>query len=345
MGCGKLARTPMYGRFEPNGDESLPNSTKSKPMVHTLAYDQLCTFEYGICVEIFSLTRPEIGGPLYQFRTIAVETGPLTAAGGLTVTADDDLTALDQADIVLVPGWRSIGDVPADYVCRALRRAHDNGARIASICSGIVVLAAAGLLAGRRATTHWRYVQPIRQRFPDIDIIPDVLYVDEGDVLTSAGSAAGIDLCLSMVRADHGADVANAIARSLVIPAHRDGGQRQFIPQPVPVGRPGELAAVFDTLRANIATPWTVDDIAALATTSRRTLLRRFQEATGQSPTAWLTGERIRKARDLLETTNSDIGAIADAVGFGAPETFRMHFRRHLGISPSRYRAQFKAGS
>lgn len=312
------------------------------PLVCTLVYDQLCTFEYGLCVEVFSIERPEIPGPLYRFRTIAAEPGSMRAAGGLTVSGDLDLAGLTQADLVLVPGWRSVGEEPPADLLRALREASSKGARIASICSGVFVLAAAGLLDGKRATTHWRYAAALAGRYPEVNVQPDVLYIDDGNVLTSAGSAAGLDLCLHIVRGDHGFEIANQIARSLVVPAHRDGGQAQYVPGPVARRETGNLAPVLDQLRSRIAETWTIAAIADLANLSRRSLLRRFHQSCGETPIAWLTRERITRARDLLETTDAPLDHVAEIVGFAAPETFRMHFKRHLGISPGRYRAQFR---
>jgi len=312
------------------------------PLVCTLVYDQLCTFEYGLCVEVFSIERPEIRGPLYRFKSVAVEPGSLRAAGGLTVSGDRDLGSLADAALILVPGWRNIEEEPPANLLQALRDASAKGARIASICSGVFVLAAAGLLDGKRATTHWRYAAALSTRFPEVDVQPDVLYIDDGNVLTSAGSAAGIDLCLHIVRGDYGFEIANQLARSLVIPAHRDGGQAQYVPGPVPRRETGNLAPVLDQLRSRIAENWTIAGIAALANLSRRSLLRRFHQSCGETPIAWLTRERIAKARDLLETTNAPLDHVAEIVGFAAPETFRLHFKRQLGISPGRYRTQFR---
>lgn len=313
------------------------------PLVCTIVYDQLCTFEYGLCVEVFSVERREIPGPLYRFKTIAAEPGPLRAAGGLTVAGDPDLAGLADANLILVPGWRAASEnPPSDLLC-ALRAAHGHGARIASICSGVFVLAAAGLLDGKRATTHWRYAADLAARYPAIDVQPDILYIDDGDVLTSAGSAAGLDLCLHVVRGDYGFEIANQIARSLVIPAHREGGQAQYVPGPVARRETGSLAPVLDHLRAHLGETWTIATIADLAHMSRRSLLRRFHESCGESPIVWLTRERIARARDLLEATDAALDHVAEAVGFAAPETFRLHFKRHLSISPGRYRSRFRS--
>jgi len=214
-------------------------------------YDGLCTFEFGIGVEVFGLSRPEFDC-WYRFQTVAVENGPLRATGGVTIKATHDLNALSEADLILVPGWRGVDSPVPKQLTAALRKAHDRGARVASICSGVFVLAAAGLLDGRRATTHWRYVGALQLRHPAIEVDADVLYIDDGSVLTSAGSAAGLDLCLHIVRCDWGAARANSVARRLVLPAHRDGGQRQFIQTPVPRVRGGRIAPLLDTMLMNL---------------------------------------------------------------------------------------------
>ncbi|HAP80374.1 MAG TPA: transcriptional regulator FtrA, partial [Enterobacteriaceae bacterium] len=202
------------------------------PLVVALAYDGLCTFEFGVAVEIFGLARPELGPDWYRFAVAAVDEGELRATGGVRVMADGDMSLIAQAGTVIVPGWRGADTPVPDALCQQLREAHRRGCRILSICSGVFVLAAAGLLEGCRATTHWRYLETLQQRYPDVEVVPDVLYVDEGTVLTSAGSAAGIDLCLHLVRRDFGQEATNSVARRLVVQPHRDGGQTQNIVRP-----------------------------------------------------------------------------------------------------------------
>jgi AraC family transcriptional activator FtrA len=311
------------------------------PLVCVLAYDGLCTFEFGICVEVFGLSRPELQVPWYRFAVVAAEAGPLRAIGGVTVSASHGLELLEEASLIMVPGWRGAGEpVPAALI-DALIRARNRGARVASICSGVFVLAAAGLMSGRRATTHWRYVDRLRECDPTIDVVPDVLYIDEGGVLTSAGSAAGLDLCLHIVRRDYGAEIANSVARRLVLPAHRDGGQAQFVPRPVPRRNRGEIGPVLDSIRGRLDETWSVQAMARLAGLSSRTFLRRFRDTTGESPGAWLTGQRVAFARDLLETTRLGVKSVAEQSGFGSPESLRHHFRDRIGISPTAYRASF----
>lgn len=307
--------------------------------VAALVYDGLCTFEFGIAVEMFGLPRPELAH-WYRFRACAVDAGPMRAAGGMRVQADAGLDALADAGTVIVPGWRGIDAPPPPALLEALRQAHARGARLLSYCSGVFVLAATGLLDGRRATTHWRYAETLAARFPRICIEPDVLYVDEGRLLTSAGSAAALDLSLHLIRRDYGPDVANTVARRAVVPAHRDGGQAQFIHAPLPE-RGATLGKLLEWMRRRLDQPLPLPELAERARMSERTLLRRFEEATGCSPKQWLTRERLNRARELLEASDLPIERIAQACGFGSADTLRHHFRHHLKLSPARYRERF----
>ena len=314
----------------------------SGPFVVALAYDDLCTFEFGIAVEVFGLDRPELGGGWYRFAVCAEENGPLSAIGGIRVLVDGGLEMLEQADIVVVPGWRSSSAPVPPGTVAAIRKAHARGARIVSICSGVFVLAAAGLLKGRRATTHWRHVPALTEAHSDILIDPDVIYVDEGDVLTSAGGAAGIDVCLHVVRRDYGSEVANKVARRLVVPPHREGGQAQFIERPIPTVREGaRLGPLIERMRSGLNEAHTVASLADEAGMSVRTFVRRFKAATGLSPGAWLLAERLAYAQTLLECVEPPIDDIAAACGFGSTATLRHHFRERLGTTPSAYRARF----
>lgn len=312
-------------------------------LVVALAYDRLSTFEFGIAVEVFGLPRPEMGSDWYRFAVCAIEPGPLRATGGFQIMADGGPELLDEADTIIIPGWRGAHAEPVPPgLIEALRRAHERGARLMSICSGVFALAATGLLSGKRATTHWHHVENLSFLYPDIRVEPDVLYVDEGRVLTSAGSAAGIDLCLHVVRADFGPEIANRLARRLVVPPHREGGQAQFIERPVPPAREGlRFAPVFDRMRARLADEQPVAELAAEAGMSVRTFLRRFKAATGLPPGEWLLTERLARARELLETTGHSIESIAGATGFGSAATLRHHFRMRLGTSPAAYRNRF----
>jgi AraC family transcriptional activator FtrA len=324
----------------------MPNSDSSNlrgPHVVTLVYDGLCTFEFGVAYEIFGLSRPEMGEDWYRFSACAIEDGPLRAAGGLTVQVDHGLEDLADADLIIVPGWRGIGTpVPALLVAE-LQAASHRGVRIMSLCSGVAVLAAAGLLAGRKATTHWRYVDSFAARYPDISVDADVLYVDEDKVLTAAGSAAAIDLCLHVVRRDFGPDIANSVARRLVVPPHREGGQAQYIETPVLRQREGaRLGPLLEWMRERLQEDQPISALAARAGMSVRTFQRRFEATTGMAPGEWLLNERLRRARDLLEKqTAISLDDVAVASGFGSLATMRHHFRERLAVSPSDYRKRF----
>ncbi len=323
-----------------------PNREKSRKKasaghsVAVLAYDGLCTFEFGIAVEVFGLPRPEIAD-WYRFTVCAIEPGPLAATGGFQLIAAGGLEQLRQADTVIVPGWRGIHTPVPESLLKALRAAHARGARLVSFCSGVFVLAATGLLDGRRATTHWRYAAQLALAYPDIRVEPDVLYVDEGEILTSAGSAAALDLSLHLVRGDHGPRIANQVARRLVIPPHRDGGQAQFIDRPVqPEG--AALAALFDWMRRNLQRELPISVLAKQARMSERTFLRRFEEATGTTPKDWVIEQRLSRARELLEGSGMGVERVATECGFGSADTLRHHFRTRLKLSPKRYRDRFE---
>ncbi|MDB5361411.1 MAG: transcriptional regulator FtrA [Rhodospirillales bacterium] len=310
--------------------------------VAVLAYDGLCTFEFGIAVELFGLPRPELAD-WYRCQICAAEPGPLRAIGGFTVAAAGGLAELETAGTILVPGWRDVAEPPPAALVDSLRRAYANGARLISICSGVFVLAATGLLAGKRATTHWRHVERLAAAYPDIRVEPDVLYVDEGQMLTSAGSAAGLDLGLHLIRRDFGPAIANQVARRLVIPPHRDGGQAQFIDRPVQA-EGAALAALFDWIRANLTEDLSIARLARRAGLSERTFLRRFGAATGTTPNDWITTARLARARELLEGTDLAVERVATDSGFGTADTLRHHFRTRLQTSPQRYRDHFVIG-
>ncbi len=319
----------------------MPNH--SPPLVAVLAYDGLCTFEFGVAVEVFGLPRPELGDGWYRFAVAALDPGPLRAMGGIQILADGGLEILERATTIVIPGWRGAKAPVPDRLIAALRDADARGARLLSICSGAFVLAAAGLLNGRRATTHWRYATDLRDRYPAIHVEPDVLYVDEGNILTSAGSAAGIDLCLHLVRRDFGPDAANSVARRLVVQPHREGGQAQFIETPVPTAREGaRLGPLLDHIRERLAEDHPLESMANRAGMSLRTFLRRFNALTGMTPGEWLLAERLARARVLLESGDVSVEDVATQAGFGSAATLRHHFRQRLGISPTHYRARFR---
>jgi len=314
------------------------------PLVVVLAYDQLGLFEFGIATEIFGLPRPEVGPNWYRFAVAAAEPGDLRALGVRSLRVDGGLELLQQAHTIIVPSWRGPDAAAAPALIHALQQAKRRGARMVSICAGAFVLAQAGLLAGRRATTHWRHAAALEAQYPQVSVDPAVLYTDDGDILTSAGSAAGIDLCLHIVRRDFGPAVANQVARRLVMPAHRDGGQAQFIERPVPVPRESSrLGALLEGVTRELASAHTVASMAADAGMSVRTFLRRFQATTGQSPGEWLAGARVARAKEMLERSAIPVEEIATLCGFGSSETLRHHFRRRLSLTPTRYRKLFGA--
>ena len=292
-------------------------------LVAAVAYDRLCTFEFGCTVELFALPRPELGVPWYDFAVCAAERGPIRATGGVALQVSHSLRLLERADTIVIPGWRDPNEAPPPELLRKLRQAYERGARLCSICSGVFVLAAAGVMAGKRATTHWKYVDLLASRYPDILVEPNALYVDEGQVLTSAGSAAGLDMLVHLVRKDFGPKVANQVAQRLVIPPHREGGQAQFVPRPVASDERGRLAKLLDWIRGHLASEHTIESLAAQASMSARTLQREFKVATGVSPYAWIVRERIERAKELLESGRLPAQRIAERVGMGSAESLR----------------------
>jgi AraC family transcriptional activator FtrA len=309
--------------------------------VVALAYDRLALFEFGIVTEAFALPRPELNVPWYTFSVCSIDTTPLRATGGVTLRASDGIGALRRADTIVIPGWRDADEPPPAALLTALQRAHRRGARLLSICSGVFVLAAAGLLDGKRATTHWRYAERLAARFPKIRVEPDVLYIDEGRVMTSAGSAAGIDLCLHVIRKDYGARIANQVARRLVVPPHRDGGQAQFIPSPVPQESTQGLARLVEWAQTNLDRQLTVAALARQARMSPRSFARRFRAELGTTPHRWIIHQRVLAAQHRLETTDDSVDRVAEAVGLQTAATLRQHFQQRLGTSPTAYRRRF----
>jgi len=310
-------------------------------LVVALAYDNLCTFEFGCAVEMFSLARPELGVDWYRFAACAEERGAVRAAGGISVHVPHGLAMLGRADTIIIPGWQGVDVAPSPALVRRLRAAHARGTRIATICSGVFVLAATGLLDGKAATTHWRYAERLQQRHPRIDVRANSLYVDEGSLLTSAGSAAGLDMMLHLVRRDHGPRVANQVAQRLVVPPHRLGDQAQFVARPLPQDEAARLARLTDFVRAHPDRDWSLAALADRAAMSVRTLQRQFQQSLGMSPVDWLVRERVEVARQMLETSARPLTQVAQLAGFGSDESFRRHFRIATGVSPQAYRRQF----
>lgn len=321
----------------------MPAVSTDRHTVSVLAYSGMSIFEAGIVTEVFGLPRPEFDIPWYDLTVCAERPGAVPVIGGASLDTPHGLDVFARASTVIVPGVSDVTADSAPELVAALRLAHRRGARVMSICSGAFALAAAGLLDGRRATTHWRYADVLRRRFPAVDVDPDVLYIDHGDVLTSAGSAAGLDLCLHIIRQDHGAAIANAVARRLVTQPHRAGGQAQFIEAPmVKVPDDDGIARSMAWALEHLTEPITVDTLAQLAHMSPRTYLRHFARSAGTSPIRWLINQRVHASLALLETTNAAIDHIAAAVGFDTPVTYRHHFGRIMHTSPVAYRRAFR---
>jgi transcriptional regulator GlxA family with amidase domain len=300
-------------------------------------------FELGVVCEVFGIDRSAQGLPAYDFSVVAAEPGPIRTKVGFTIEASEDLSVLDEADLIVVPAAspRDQGSQPEPLVA-ALRRAVDRGARVMSVCSGAFVLGAAGLLDGRRCTTHWIYAEELQRRYPLAKVDPDVLYVDDGAVLTSAGTAAGIDLCLHVVREAHGAAVANAIARRMVVPPHRDGGQAQYVETPLPPVGTDALEDVLQWMARHLDEEMDVESLAARAHMSPRTFARRFRAETGTTPHRWITVQRILLAQRLLEESGDTIDVVAERTGFGTAAGLRHHFLRMRGTTPHAYRRTFR---
>ncbi|MET9955312.1 helix-turn-helix domain-containing protein [Streptomyces sp. NPDC006339] len=306
-----------------------PTATPSLALAVT---DGMLHFELAVASEVF-------GGSEYDLTVCGP--GPVRA-GRFLLAPDQGLDRLPYARTVVVPGWADVDVAPPAELVDAVRAAHEAGARVASLCTGAFVLAAAGLLDGRRATTHWAHTHVLAARHPRVTVDPDVLYVDEGSVLTSAGKAAALDLCLHLVRLDHGSAVANTVARRLVVPPHRDGGQAQFVTTPVPAPGNHPLDVLFPWVMERLDRPLTVEDLARRAGMSSRQLARHFHAVTGTTPLRWLLAQRVRRAQELLEATDDGVERIAAATGMGTATTLRRHFARTVGVPPDTYRRTFR---
>jgi len=310
--------------------------------VATIAYDCVNPFELAVATEIFGFERPELGVPWYRFLVCGAEPGPIRTSIGVLLTTPYDLSHVAGADTVIVPSSRP-GVVPvSDALLDALREAYERGARIISFCTGAFLLAAAGLLDGRRVTTHWAWAAELAARYPTLQVDPRVLYIDDGQILTSAGTAAAIDLSLHIVRQDYGAEIAASVARRMVVPLHREGGQAQYIETPLFAPREDDpFGATLAWMTAHLAEDLTVEQMAARAVMSPRTFARRFRATLGTTPYQWLLQQRIVMARRLLETTGEPIERIAECCGFGSAAVLRLHFQRLLHTSPQSYRHVF----
>jgi AraC family transcriptional regulator, transcriptional activator FtrA len=315
------------------------------PLVVALLYDGLCTFELGIVTEVFGLARPEMGENWYRFATCALEVRPYRANGGFSVVPDHGAEMLEKADLLIIPGWTSIEQPVPDILVQKLYEAHQRGSRLASICSGAFVLAAAGLLDNTTATTHWRYADAMRRAFPSVNVDEKSLFRFANGVFTSAGGVAGIDLLIEIVRQDYGPDAANSVARRIVMSAHRSGGQAQFIERPVSKSGSNKIAQLMEAVRQDIASNWSVARMAAHAGMSRRTFERRFMESTGLWPGDWLSAERVEIAKDHLTSGAASVEAIATTVGFSTSHSMRHQFKQRLDVTPIEYRNHFKRRS
>jgi transcriptional regulator GlxA family with amidase domain len=315
--------------------------------VAAVVLDGFSPFELSLTYEVFGVDRSDGGLPPYEFAMVAAEPGPLRGDAGFTIDGAAGLDRLERADlVVVVPADEHVGrgprqDVPPELLS-ALRRTVRRGARVLSVCSGAFVLGAAGLLDGRRCTTHWRYARDLARRHPAATVDPAVLYVDADPVITSAGSAAGIDACLYLIRKEQGANVANGIARRMVVPPHRDGGQAQYLERPLPDGPADTLAGILSWMERNLDQPMTVAGLAERAHMSDRTFARRFRQETGTTPKRWLTGQRVLLAQELLEHTDEGVDTVAARTGFGSAAVLRHHFHSCRDITPDAYRRTFR---
>ncbi|MEV4866041.1 GlxA family transcriptional regulator [Streptomyces ossamyceticus] len=311
--------------------------------VAAVLMDGVHPFELGVVCEVFGLDRSDEGLPVYDFAVASAEGPTLRTHAGFTISTPYGLDRLDEADLVVVPAGESYVRriYPADLL-EALRRATDRGARVLSVCSGVFVLGAAGLLDGRRCAVHWRHSDELSRQYPRAVVEPDVLYVDEDPVITSAGTAAGIDACLHIVRKEQGPEVANKIARRMVVPPHRDGGQAQYVERPLPRSQCDTVGEVLAWMERHLDEEVTVEQLAARAHMSPRTFARRFQQETGTTPYRWILRQRVLQAQRLLEATDETMDTIAWRTGFGTAATLRHQFVRALGTTPQAYRRTFR---
>lgn len=311
--------------------------------IAVIAFNGISPFHLSVPCAIFGEDRTNAGIPKFELLVCAAEDGALQTTAGFSIETHHDLNDLPKASTVIVPSWRDPTELPPQALLDALRQASQHGARIVGLCLGSFVLAAAGLLDDRPATTHWLWADELARRYPRIRVNPDVLYVDDGEIITSAGTAAGIDCCLHLLRQQHGAKIANDVARRMVVPPHRQGGQAQYIQQPVRhLSTIDHFAKVLDWATGNLDKPLSLDMLAERARMSRRTFTRRFRQAMGNTVGEWLLSQRLSLSQQLLETTDSSIELIAERAGFGSTASLRQHFNHAFKISPSNYRREFR---
>ncbi|MFS0695324.1 GlxA family transcriptional regulator [Streptomyces nitrosporeus] len=314
--------------------------------VAALLLDEVHPFELGVLCEVFGLDRSDDGLPVYDFAVVSAEGPALRTHAGFTISTPHGPERLEEADLIAVPAGSRFGDREyPEEILEALRRAVARGARVMSVCSGAYLLGAAGLLDGRRCTTHWRHTEELARRHPKAVVEPDVLYVDDGPVITSAGTAAGIDAALHLVRQAHGPAVANAVARRMVVPPHRDGGQAQYIARPLPRTRCDTVGGTLAWMEGHLDQELTIEQLAAHAHMSPRTFARRFQQETGTTPYRWLLRQRVLLAQQLLESSDETVDTIAGRTGFGTAAALRHQFVRSLGTTPQAYRRTFRGPS
>ncbi len=306
--------------------------------VAILAYDHTALFELGCAVELFALPRPEFDN-WYRTEVVSFQHGPLTVTGGMQILPQV-IATLDEYDMLVVPSWPSSDSEVPGLLKHEIEKLYARGGRLLSFCSGSFLLAEIGLLDGRQATTHWRYAEKFKARYPQVSYVDDVLYVYDGRIGCSAGSAAGIDLGIDVIRSDFGYEIANQVARRLVIAAHRSGGQAQFVETPI-IEKPNQFAAALDWAIGNLDKPIDIDQLAQRALMARRTFDRRFRASLGMTPKDWLTRQRLQMARGLLESSNHSMDVIAGKCGFDNAMTMRHHFRRLMQLSPGQFREQF----
>lgn len=304
-------------------------------------------FELGIACEVFGIDRSNHGLPVYDFAVASAEPGRVPTGSGFSILVEHGLERIAAADLVVVPaaGVRADDDPESEGLLQALRDAVDRGARVLSMCSGAFMLGEAGLLDGRRCTTHWMYAERLARKHPAAEVLPDVLYVEDRGVVTGAGTAAGIDACLHIVRQENGSRVANTIARRMVVPPHREGGQAQYVARPLSAPECSQMQATLDWLQDNLGNDVTIEQMAAYAHMSQRTFARKFQQETGTTPYEWLLAQRVLAAQELLEETEMTVDSVASRTGFGSAATLRHHFLKRRGATPQAYRRIFRGAA